>query len=167
MKHAHVRLLLFEDRLVEALLSSSVLHRDATVMRCEGKTQWTHSVSNDRLTFYCLDEQRGTEAINRAGILPLYKGHLVHDRYASYFQYDQMDHSLCNAHLLRELKYLQEENCAWAMEIMDLLLKAKQHKEQSPVVSKTLKITSPITVCVQQKIQVYGHLRKMHPLRKG
>ena len=140
MKRAHLRLSLFEDRLRAALLSSPLLHSDETGMRCEGKTQWVHNLSNDRLTYYHLDEHRGTEAMNQAGILPVYKGHLVHDRYASYFQYDQMNHSLCNAHLLRELKYLDEqEGCAWAVGIKDLLLNAKRHKEKNPSVSKHYK----------------------------
>ena len=109
MKWAHVRLLLFEECLREALLSSPVLHSDETGIRCEGKTQWTHTARNDNLTYYHLDEHHGTEAMERIDILPLYKGHLVHDRYASYFGYDQMSHSLCNAHLLRDLKYLHEQ----------------------------------------------------------
>lgn len=140
MKRAHLRLLLFEDRLREILLTSPLLHSDETGIRCEGKTQWTHSISNNQLTYYYLDEQRGAEAMNRAGILLKYEGHLVHDRYASYFQYDKISHSLCNAHLLRELKYLHEqEGCLWAVGIMDLLLKAKQHKEESPLVSRHYK----------------------------
>jgi transposase len=78
--------------------------------------------------------------MDRGGILPEYTGYRVHDRYASYFRYEHLDHSLCKAHLLRELKYLHEqEACAWAEEIKNLLLKAKQHKEQNPSVSKHYK----------------------------
>lgn len=140
MKKAGDRLLTFEERLREALLSSPLLHSDETGARCENKTQWIHNLSNERLTYYQLDVHRGVEAMDQIGILPVYTGHLVHDRYASYFQYDQMDHSLCNAHLLRELKYLDEqEGYRWARDIKDLLLKAKGHKEQSSPVSKHYK----------------------------
>lgn len=135
MQKASKHLLTFEEHLREALVSSPVLHSDETGMRCEGKTQWVHTVSNDRLTYYQLDEHRGTKALGQIAILPNYTGHLVHDRYASYFQYDQMSHSLCNAHLLRELKYLEEqESCCWAKDIKNLLLKAKEHKEQNALV---------------------------------
>lgn len=137
MKRAQVSLLLFEEKLKQALLSSPVLHSDETGMRCEGKTIWVHTASNGQLTYYHLNEHRGKEAMDQADILPGYKGYLVHDRYASYFKYEQVEHSLCNAHLLRELKYLHEqEGCPWALAIKDLLLKAKQHKEQNPSVSK-------------------------------
>lgn len=140
IKKAGERLATFEDRLRDALLSSSLLHGDETGMRCEGKTQWIHNLSNDQLTYYQLDAHRGTEAQQQIGVLPAYTGHLVHDRYASYFQYEQMDHSLCNAHLLRELKYLHEqEDCCWAGQIMDLLLKAKEHKGKCSLVSKHYK----------------------------
>jgi transposase len=140
IKKAGERLAPFENHLRKALLSSSLLHGDETGMRCEGKTQWIHNLSNDQLTYYRLDAHRGTEAQEQIGVLPAYTGHLVHDRYATYFQYDQMDHSLCNAHLLRELKYLHEqEGCCWAEPIKRLLLKAKEHKEKCPLVSKHYK----------------------------
>ncbi len=140
MKQTHARLELFEDRLKEILLVLPVLHSDETGIRCEGKTQWTHTVSDGQHTYYHIDEHRGTQAMNKAGLLPRYEGHLVHDRYASYFQYDQMEHSVCNAHLLRELKYLHEqEGCLWAEGMMDLLLRAKKHKEENTSVSQAYK----------------------------
>jgi transposase len=157
MKRAHSSLLLFEDRLRQGLLTSPLLHSDETGMRCEGKTQWVHNLSTPRLTYYHLDEHRGQEAMEQMGILPLYKGHLVHDRYASYFLYTDMSHSLCNAHLLRELKYLDEqEDCAWAVSLKDLLLKAKEHKEQSSSVSK------PYKTRLENKFEnlVHTHLKK-------
>ena len=140
IKKAGQRLGAFEEGLRELLLSSALLHSDETGMRCDGKTQWVHSISNDHLTYYQIDVHRGTVAQEQIGLLPFYTGYLVHDRYASYFQYDQMTHSLCNAHLLRELKYLDEqEGCSWAPSILDLLLKAKNHKEQHSSVSKHYK----------------------------
>jgi transposase len=127
----------FENHLRDVLLPSPLLHGDETGVRCEGKTKWFHVLSNDQLTYYQLDVHRGTKALEQIGILPEYAGHLVHDRYASYFQYDQLEHSLCNAHLLRELKYLYEqEGCRWAEQVKDLLLNAKAHKEKCSSVSK-------------------------------
>lgn len=127
----------FEQDVRQALLASPVVHGDETGIRCEGLTQWIHTLSNERLTYYQLHAHRGTKALDQIGLLPQYEGHLVHDRYASYFQYDQLSHSLCNAHLLRELKYLhQEEGCCWAKSVTDLLLKAHDHKKQVSSVSK-------------------------------
>jgi transposase len=41
------------------------------------------------------------------GVLPYYKGILVHDHWKSYFYY-QCKHVLCNAHHLRELESAAE-----------------------------------------------------------
>jgi len=140
IKGAGKRLLPFQAHVGKALLSSPLLHADETGMRCESKTQWIHSLSNERLTYYGLHVNRGTAAQQELGLLPAYTGHLVHDRYASYFKYDHMTHSLCNAHLLRELKYLhEEEGCCWAEAVKTLLLSAKEHKEQQQSVTKHYK----------------------------
>ncbi len=67
------------------------------------------------------------------GLLPKFKGVAVHDRWASYLKYD-CEHSFCNAHCLRELKYLSEElNYKWAEELKGLLLNAKELSERMSV----------------------------------
>ena len=163
MKKAGRHLSTFEERVREALLSSPVLHSDETGMRCEGETQWVHTLSNDQLTYYQLDEHRGTKALEQIALLPHYTGHLVHDRYASYFQYDQMSHSLCNAHLLRELKYLEEEEgCGWAKDIKDLLLKAKEHKEQNT----SVRVHYQTRISNQYESLVQAQLKKEERKRK-
>ncbi len=52
--------------------------------------------------------KRGREAIEEIGIIPRYKGVLVHDCWASYMGYDQCSHQLCGSHLLRELTFVVE-----------------------------------------------------------
>jgi transposase len=53
--------------------------------------------------------KRGTEAMDALG----HRGRLppvgVHDHWKPYFSYEQCQHALCNEHLLRELKFLWEE----------------------------------------------------------
>lgn len=43
-----------------------------------------------------------------AGVLPRFKGQAVHDHWKPYFRFEQATHSLCNAHILRELRYFEE-----------------------------------------------------------
>ncbi len=113
------------DQLVKVnLQASSVVHADETGMRAEGKTKWMHVASNNSLTNYHFDSKRGREAIERAGVLPNYTGTLIHDRFSPYFNYSN-SHGLCNAHILRELIFLEEQGYEWAKEIKTLLLKAK------------------------------------------
>src|SRR3954471_20942103 len=56
--------------------------------------------------------QRGTEAIDAAGVLPGFTGTLVHDAFAPYARYPAATHALCNAHLLRELIAVVDHHAA-------------------------------------------------------
>ena len=65
------------------------------------------------------------------GILPDFKGILVHDHWKSYFTYTDMTHALCNAHHLRELKFLHEQHhMKWAEKMSSLLVKIHQQREK-------------------------------------
>jgi transposase len=70
-----------------------------------------------------VDKQRGREAHGRIGILPVFKGTGVHDAYESYWGYQEMQHGLCNVHLARDLKGLQEmyPNQSWPESMRTLL----------------------------------------------
>jgi transposase len=132
-KECHISLEPFEEQLKETLIDSSLLHGDKSGLRVEGKLHWIHSLSTALFTFYGVHEKRGQEAMDHFGILPLFGGVLVHDFWRPYLAY-LCAHAMCNAHLLRELKFLLEEmNQKWAGRMMDLLLKMLEEvKEQSP-----------------------------------
>ena len=67
------------------------------------------------------------EAIEAHGILPKRIGVLVHGCWAPYWQLEDSIHALCNAHLLRELLYVQEiTGQAWPQSMMTLLLNANK-----------------------------------------
>jgi transposase len=117
-----------EQQIKDHLKSSPVIHNDETGLRCEKSLKWAHVSSNEDFTHYGFHDKRGAEAINDIGILPDYRGVSVHDRYSSYDSY-QCDHGLCNAHLLRDLKGLVEDDKTWASQMIKLLLKAKKYKE--------------------------------------
>ncbi len=115
-----------EEQIRQAILNSEVVHFDETGLRSEGKLNWLHTASTDRLTYYGLHARRGTEAMNTMGILENYAGCAVHDHWKSYFNFP-CDHSLCNAHHLRELTYLAEQDQQdWAGKMIKLLLDAKK-----------------------------------------
>ena len=122
----------YNENIRQQLLQSSILHADETGVRLNGKNSWMHVVSNKTISYFAHHLNRGKQAMNDIGLLEHYKGTLVHDRFSSYFSYS-CAHSLCNAHILRDLIYVEETfDSSWAKEIRKLLIQAKKDKEQNP-----------------------------------
>lgn len=112
-----------EEQIKATLRSSEVVHFDETGIRVEGQLYWLHTASNAENTHLFLHARRGTEALNsEESVLPNFRGRAVHDCWAPYFSFNQAKHSLCGAHLLRELKGLIEEGRLWATEMHEFLL---------------------------------------------
>ena len=121
---------IFEPQARHQIIQASVVHFDETGLRSEGKTQWLHTLSTDRVTLQYIHEKRGTEAMNEINLLPKFRGIAVHDCLASYFVYEKCKHAVCNAHLLRDLKAVYEQTGqTWTQDMMEILLLAKQQRE--------------------------------------
>ena len=88
--------------LVAYLRTLPVLHADETTDRVGTKTCWMHVVSTALFTLIHASVTRGGDAIDEAGVLRGYRGVVVHDRLAMYWQL-KAKHGLCGAHLLRDL----------------------------------------------------------------
>jgi transposase len=124
----------------QQIIQSEVMHNDETGIRCEKKTQWIHSSSTESHTHYSIQTKRGKEGMDAIGILTGFTGISVHDRWASYDDYD-CGHALCNAHILRDLKFLAEENDSkWAEKMIALLVQANEYKKQDMMDEKTIQI---------------------------
>ena len=106
---------------IKALLAiEPVRHLDETGFRIGGKTRWLHSISTTALTHYRASETRGAVPADLAG------GIIVHDHFKPYYALPDLQHALCNAHHLRELKALTEiEHEPWAQTMSQFLLAAK------------------------------------------
>ena len=116
----------FIDGLRGVLSTSPVIHADETGFRIAGQRRWLHSVSTELHSFYMPHAKRGAAAMWEMGVLPGYGGTVVHDCWKPYFGFP-CGHALCNAHLLRELKYCWEglgsHWAAWTAELLDGLHK--------------------------------------------
>lgn len=112
-----------EQDIKEQLKSSELAHFDETGMRVAGKLQWYHTVCNRLLCYIFVHPKRGAKALtSEYSLLPDFKGWAVHDCWASYFKFEDCQHALCNAHILRELQALIEEGSVWAALMKAFLL---------------------------------------------
>ena len=86
-----------------------------------GKLHWLHVNSTRWLTHLAWHRKRGHEALEAIGIWPRFAGRSMRDRWASYDQY-RCAHSICGAHLLRDLTFVQEQHQDWAGDLKEVLL---------------------------------------------
>lgn len=115
------------QQIADGLRAAPLLSADESGLRVAGKLHWLHVVANATLTWYGVHAKRGMEAIEAHGILPKRIGVLVHDCWAPYWRLEDSIHALCNAHLLRELLYVEEiTGQAWPQSMMTLLLNANK-----------------------------------------
>ncbi len=109
----------------DLVATSDVAGFDETGVRAIGSLHWLHTVSTRTLTWYFAHPRRGREAMDAAGILPNFHGRAVHDFWGPYLKYD-CEHAFCDAHLLRELIFLwEEQDQKWAETMIDHLLAIK------------------------------------------
>lgn len=94
--------------ITDRIAVAPVAHFDETGLRTAGKLHWMHSASTDTDVLLSVHAKRGTKGMDAAGVLPRYQGVAVHDAWAPYDTYTGAAHALCNAHLLRELIYVQD-----------------------------------------------------------
>jgi transposase len=113
------------DTIANALRNAPVAHADETGIRIESKLHWMHTLGTSMLTWVGCHKKRGQVAMNAFGILPYFRGTLVHDGLESYPLFENCTHALCNAHHLRELKALAEDHKQpWAAQMGKLLQEA-------------------------------------------
>lgn len=131
----------FEKVLAGQLVREALVHLDESGLRVGGKLHWLHVTSTPRLTYYGVHPCRGTQALEAFGIVPRCHNWLMHDHWAPYFQYEDCLHALCNQHVLRELKFLAEEQAQkWAAELSRYLRHLnKQVQEKGQLGEKQFK----------------------------
>jgi transposase len=110
-----------------ALKAAAAKGADESSFRINNKTQWLHTLCNDKFVHYRPSEKRGDIPQNLSGVV-------VHDHFAPYVaKMGNVQHSFCNAHHLRELKAVASiDKEPWARSLSRLLLLGYQVTQQSP-----------------------------------
>lgn len=147
----------FDSLAKQRLIQAKILHADETGINVNGQRIWLHNASNERWTYFYPHEKRGAEAMNEIGILPHYRGTLIHDHWKPYYTFGSCTHALCNAHHLRELQWVIDTypEYTWAQTMQELLLEINDAMNQTQ------------TQCLDE-IQVAAYVQRyQHVIRLG
>ena len=105
-------------------MKAKITHAEiGTKVNCSN--HWIHSFSNENFTVLTSHKNRGKKVIVKAGILLNFHGILTHDCWYAYDCFN-VTYALCNAHLLRELNFLEKHTkLKFPTKIKNILFKLK------------------------------------------
>ena len=120
-------------KIKDKMIDSALGHFDETGTRVDKKLWWVHDASNCEYTYLDISPKRENAGMEQCGVLPEFKGIAMHDCWASYWNYPDIQHAVCCAHLLRELTGIDENHPdqKWASAFIDLLLEMKKVKDKA------------------------------------
>jgi transposase len=128
-QQAAIHLIDFEEALLTTLSEQPTLCCDETGLRVKETLYWCHVACTEKFTYYAIHDRRGSAAFQDIGVLQGYRGNLIHDCLSSYDAFcPEVDHGLCNAHVIRELTAVGEQGShqTWAGRLVDYLYEANQ-----------------------------------------
>lgn len=129
-KEAFEKLEDFESNIIKGLGGEAVLNADETGIKIDADLAWAHVLCTPKLTFIYPHEKRGKDAMSEMGIIPKYKGILIHDHWKPYLGY-ACKHGLCNAHHLRELQWVIDfKGHKWANSMKKFLNKLNDEVDE-------------------------------------
>ena len=112
------------DYIKDLLKKADIVHLDETSIKVNGKKNWVHTASTKDATVVYVDESRSCKAhTNSQGYQPSQNQILIHDCWKSYISsYPYNEHALCNAHIIRELRaVIEDDKSPWASEMLEFL----------------------------------------------
>lgn len=110
--------------------TSKVVGSDETGIYVNGEKHWGWTWQSGEATFIAISSNRGGQTISDTFENGLPEVILIHDCWKPHFKTGTTSHQLCTAHLLRELKYLEERfTHRWATNFKELLGDALELKK--------------------------------------
>src|SRR6195256_4272874 len=115
----------FLDEVTDRIAASEAAGFDETGLRVAGKLHWVHCARTGKYTLITCHPKRGRKGMDDAGVLDRFRGVAVHDAWAPYDSYLDVEHQLCCAHVLRELQAVTDTaadaDWCWATQATDAL----------------------------------------------
>lgn len=117
----------FLSLVTNRIAASEVVGFDETGLRVAGALHWVHCARTGKYTLITCHPKRGREGLDAAGVLKRFRGVAVHDAWAPYDSYLDVEHQLCCAHALRELAAVADlaepdADWCWANQASDALV---------------------------------------------
>jgi transposase len=121
----------FLDHVKDRIAGAEVVGFDETGLRVAGGLHWVHCARTGKYTLITCHTKRGRTGIDAAGVLGRFRGVAVHDAWAPYDTYLDIEHQLCCAHALRELQAVAEAaapdaDWCWASQAADAIVTMQQ-----------------------------------------
>jgi transposase len=120
----------FLDQVKHRLIEAQVVGFDETKLRVAGRLHWVHCARTGKYTLITCHAKRGRVGIDDAGVLSSFRGIAVHDAWAPYDSYLDVEHQLRCAHVLRELAAVadtaSDADWCWANQAADALVTMQQ-----------------------------------------
>jgi transposase len=121
----------FLDHVKDRIAGAEVVGFDETGLRVAGRLHWVHCARTGKYTLITCHTKRGRTGIDAAGVLGRFRGVAVHDAWAPYDTYLDIEHQLCCAHALRELQAVAEAaapdaDWCWASQAADAIVTMQQ-----------------------------------------
>lgn len=115
------------QKIAEQLQKEDVSCNDESGLMAVAQLRWLHTTCTNNYVYYRLSDKRGNVFVGLQGIV-------VHDHFQSYYsKLPNVQHALCNAHHLRELKAVTEiDKEPWAKRVSQLLLVGLRLTEKYP-----------------------------------
>ncbi len=118
-------------KIKETVSNSKQIGSDETSAKVKGKNWWVWVWQTSRTTFLSASESRGSKTIDTLFPNGFEHSVLNSDRWAAQLKTNAQGHQLCIAHLLRDLKYLQQlEKNKWAHRMEEVLRESLDLKEK-------------------------------------
>src|SRR5690242_17090698 len=149
----------FLAEVTDRIAESEVAGFDETGLRVAGWLHWVHCARTGKYTLITCHAKRGRTGIDAAAVLGRFRGVAVHDAWAPYDTYIDVEHQLCCAHAQRELAAVADAappdaDWCWATQAGDALV-AMQNLVAEAIATDAETVDTVDTDALAEQVRLY------------